>query len=110
MNQNKFYAHRCVGYLSKMINWDNGNQTSFRTGFDIDNLDDAPHMAEIYDVDFRNAQQNAQQTNNLDKVVEVMRKLASSELLEPSESVKEQVKYIHQYSGNMLATMGRSDG
>ena len=108
-NQNKFYAHRCVGNLSKMINWDNANDTSFSKGFDIDNPDDAPKMAEIYDVDFRSAQQNAQQTNTLDKVVEAIRKLASTEIYEGGESVKAQVKYIHQYAGRILATMEQND-
>lgn len=109
-NENKFYAHRCVGYLSKMINWDNANSTSFSKGYDIDNPDDAPKMAEIYDVDFRNAQQDAQQTNTLDKVTDAMRKLASAEIYEGGESVKEQVRYIHQYAGQILATMEQRDG
>ena len=109
-NQNKFYAHRCVGYLSKMINWDNANSTSFSKGFDIENPDDAPKMADIYDVDFRNAQQNAQQTNTLDRVTDALKKLASAEIYEGGESVKEQVKYIHEYAGRILATMEQSDG
>jgi hypothetical protein len=109
-NQNKFYAHRCVGYLSKMINWDNANSTSFSKGYDVDNPDDAPKMADIYDVDFRNAQQNAQQTNTLDRVADAMRKLASSEIYEGGESVIEQVKYIHQYAGQILATMEQNNG
>ena len=65
-----------------MINWDNANSTSFSKGYDVDNPDDAPKMADIYDVDFRNAQQNAQQTNTLDRVADAMRKLASSEIYE----------------------------
>ena len=109
-NTNIFYAHRNIQNLSLMKKYDEVNQTSFSKSYDIENPDDAEHMSENYDVKFRLAKQNAKQSNVLDNVVSALKKITTAELYEGGESIKEQIKYINNYSKKILTTMEQNDG
>ena len=115
-NTNKFYAHRCIDYLGQMLKWDSTppavgeRKTSLASGYDIENPGDAPMMAEVYDIDFRNAKLNAAQSNVLDRTVTALKRITTGELYEDGESIKEQITYIHNYTGKLLRDMDNKNG
>ena len=95
--------------LGAMKRYDEVNDTSFASGYNIENPDDAPYMHVVYP-EFKNAKLNAGRAKLLQNLVDQLRSIEIGQLEDEGDTIREYLIHVRDLSNRILGDIEQRHG